>query len=225
MTKLINFYTKFLLVLGNFNFCMAQNFSVSDVNELFELINKSTIIEEFQLEYNDAFVYKLANRDIVLIPNIGNQGIVFFSEQIFDKMVSEKKFPVKDDESIFVKHKKMIENIELNLEDFTLMLESELDCKIPNLSNKEQVNNFSKIVNDYINKNGFKEIVVPLGIAIGEKLRLRINGKWKIEKVYVLNPYFIPYVIDFNNKEHDFWNFLFEQLDNKNLNMSKFIKF
>jgi hypothetical protein len=203
---------------------MGQEYQVMDANELFEIIEQSEIIEEFQLDENEAFVYRLANNKWAIIPNIGNEGILFHTKLAYDKMLATMQFPVKDDNSIFVKHRETLCDVEKHVDDYIQELENLLGVRAPSTENVKELSEFSTKVNEYLKLNGNSKITIPLGIYLCEFLRIKIMGRWKAEKIYVLNPYWVPDITDKKNRQYSTWSLMYEHLEKQNFSMEKFIE-
>lgn len=191
---------------------MAQEYEILSVHSLLDILKnqKQLVLSEEQLEYNKSFVYRLKGDRIVLIPEIGGEGILFHSLDAYQEMVKNHQFPVQDEGSIFEQERGKIKNIQENIPYFITLLSEKL--KVPIVLSDEiyYLSNLTYKIRDYLAKDSLDNIILPLKIFMGELLRRRIHGKWELEKVYTLNPYWIPYVTDSKNQ-----TYLMKVLDNK----------
>src|SRR5690606_35200239 len=122
----------------------------------------------------------------------------------------------KDDNSIFVKHREAFRDVEKHVPDYIQKLQDLLGTKVPGKEDAKEMTEFSNKVNEYVKLHGDRYITVPLGIYLCEFLRVKIKGKWKAEKVYVMNPYWIPDITDKKNRQYPTWSILYEYLERCN---------
>jgi hypothetical protein len=191
---------------------MAQAYEVKNMSEILDIIEIGNAEIEDQVEYNLAVVYKFPDGRIALVPSEGGQqeGILFYDEQAFKEMVESKRFPVKPGNSIFESDKERIKNIESNVSYFVKQLSDTLRLVLDPTLGELQFGDLSEKINEY-GIERWEHIVLPLGVFLGEVLRLKIKGKWKLQTHYSLNLYWTPNITDDNKYTYMLWGKMYDE--------------
>jgi hypothetical protein len=203
---------------------MGQSYKVLSVDKLYAIIKNDTVVEESQIAFNEAFLYKLSNDKFAIIPNVGAEGILFYDSSSLSKMISQRNFPVKNDGSIFEKHRDLMEKIEINYKVYLDQLRDSLNLEILLSDDPVYLKKLSRAINDFIKTRSQEDIFIPLGIFFNELLRNKVKGHWRLEKEYVLNPYFIPYVVDERNHVYSIWLSLDKNLKKNDFSCELFLE-
>lgn len=213
MIKIVFFlFTIFFNTISNI---MAQKkYEVMSVYELINIIREhGGMAETFkqQLDFNDALVNHLINGWITVTPaGRGQQGILFYEDEAFQEMIKKQEFPVDGDGSIFELEKGRVIEIEKNVNYYISLLSEKLDIKLNVLADYQHIEDLSRKIVSYGVKKVEEELFLPLGIFIGEFIRIKIDGKWVLNKEPTMNPYYIPNIINKNNSSYLLWKRLDE---------------
>jgi hypothetical protein len=158
----------------------------------------------------------------VVLPNVGAEGILFYEKGSLENMIIAKKFPVRGDSNYFQLHVLEIIEIEKNVDQYVKQLSDLLKIEVNVSDDPKHLELLSRAINTFLTDNDKEGLFVPLGIFFHELLRKRIAGKWCLEKEYVLNPYYVPYVTDRENRAYRIWPTLVDYLQEKPFSSQKF---
>ena len=194
-----NIFFVFLFYLSSIYLGMSQTqYEIKGVDDLLDIIEVYGIDRgDYEtVEFNSASLFRLPGERLILIPSIGEEGILFNKDSIFVKMLDEKHFPVKDDESLFAVERNRIEKLESNI-DFFIKRLSELTniklTKTDGISNLAVLSEkIEKIKEEIGTDEAYRKLLVCLGIYVGEIVKTRAKSYWNLEKYEVMNPYWIP---------------------------------
>jgi hypothetical protein len=194
---------------------MAQNVKSYEVKEVVWLLNKVdveglSLEDSEQLSFNLAFVYMLKDGKVVIIPSIGEKGLLIQDESSYLEMLNKQHFPVEDDGSFFAPERHQIKEIK---EDVSFYISQLKVLGVHGLPDEQAtlpaLKELSTAINNYGKDRVINEFTVAIGIYLGEIVRRRIEGQWNFERQETLNPYWIPY-IELNDKASvDIWESLF----------------
>lgn len=156
----------------------------------------------YQLETNGAFVYILANKEIVLLPgslSSYENGLIIKNEDVLKAMIKKDHFPIDVvDVYQYEIYKSKLLNLPDSVNENIKTLEKDLNIEISNRSIYDDV--FFKTFNEAIKKVDLKKnknnYILSLSALLGEIIIKNKGGFWKINKEYgVYNPYYIPVVV------------------------------
>jgi len=183
---------------------------LNSIAEEKHLITDST----YQIDYNKAFVTTYKDKTGMLFPgNGGGNGIMFYDMEVMKKMIKEKNFPVKGEGTFWENEKERILHFDKSIAYYCSRL-SELIAYNVHLSNDSlYLKELSRAINKKLKLNEpASNIYQYVGIYIGELLRIKKKGQWKLHPIYTLNIYYIPEIVC-NKTFCNHWNFLFNQME------------
>ena len=174
-----------------------------------------------QIKNNLAFVYKMKDKRFALIPQQGEQAMIFESEKALDKLALLKKYPVGlETNSFYEKHRDLVinmdEGIKVFMKDFFERMEME---PIPLDSHDENdLIRLSGVINEKLKKSQLGEIDLELlGLFMNNFLKNRCEGEleWELVPEHTLNMFYVPWVKRKKTLAHKymFWKAIHEQIE------------
>ena len=223
-------YLIITLLQFNFGIAMGQSFVVKPAEELLKILEQSEIVSDDDIEYNMASVYGLADNRIIVLPNFGTEGILFYDKGSLQKMIDDRKFPVKGTGNVFELYVDDMLQVEKTHQKFIDQLGHLLGMKVEVSDDPKNLDSLSAHVNKFMAGkdkndlfNGKDNLYVPLGIFFHELVRQHIKGTWGLDKEYTLNPYYTPYITDEKNRTYRIWPTLADRLRGKTFYCRKFL--
>lgn len=212
--------TIFIIIFISLTFkIMAQDYSVMDVSQLNIIEDNNKALKEYQLQFNGAVVILLEDGRVLLLPNVGGEGICFKNFDAFEKMKQDGYFPVKGVGDIYEDERERLKNPDSNIQYYLDKLKNKLQLDSISPSDVQEVNKALKKLSKHELEN---EFYIPIGIYLGEILRTKLNGKWASAKQYTMNPYYIPLVQDSLLNCYSFWTAMYKGMRNmKTFNLEK----
>ncbi len=189
-----------------------KEMSTKELNVIAER-NKDMIDTTYQLDYNYASVFIFKNKTALLFPGSGGNGIMFNDTEVMKKMIEEKKFPVKGDGSFWENEKERVLNLDSSIGYYCSRLSELLGYNVRLDSDPRYLKELSKAINQ---KLASKKVDINIyryaAIYIGELIRMKKKGQWKLHPVYTLNVYYIPEIVC-GNTFCDPWSYVINQME------------
>ncbi|MEI9919860.1 MAG: hypothetical protein WDO14_13835 [Bacteroidota bacterium] len=152
---------------------------------------------DYQLETNYAFIYKLHTGQVVLLPSLPTASrprcLVFQDEKCFAECLSIDHFPIENyDKQLEDYDADRLKSIGSNLAYYQGYLNDRYSFNFTELNREIIQSYYQKVLKD---KSSYPYPIIALGALMGELLRLELNGKWVVKKVYgSYNPYYSPLI-------------------------------
>ncbi|MCG2617456.1 hypothetical protein LZZ85_24370 [Terrimonas sp. NA20] len=172
-----------------------------------------------------ATIYRGNSGIYYLMPAVGPYGIKARKE-VLDSILESGVIPIEENPpNPFVKAKNELKKIDENIQFYLSELNSKLDLAITMELLADE--SFYSIINTKVNaldgEDSYRTLFIPLGVVVGEIVRIRENGEWRLNKKYGYNPYFIPYIT--NGKGYFLpWTKLADMLLEKKFDIKKYFK-
>ena len=205
---------------------MNLNYEIMPVKDMF---NDITDRHSQYIDFDPntmAKTYRGNSGSYYLIPAIGPLGIKA-QKEVIDSIIKSGVIPIEEKEPNPFKMEKerlldIPENIDYYVSDLAKKLEIEIrrDEEIDILLYKE-INKKIKALDAGI---AYERYFIPLGVVVGELVRKRVNGEWKVEKRYGYNPYYVPRITDRSNNNYLPWYKLAEMLLKKKFDIGQYIE-
>jgi hypothetical protein len=179
---------------------------------------------DYQLETNNAFIYKLNTGQIVLFPAHptanGAKCLVFRDQTCFDDCVSKDHFPIENyDKQLEDNDPDRLKNIGANINYYQEYLNNRYKLDFTELNRETIQSYYLKVSKD---KSGYPLTVIALGALMGEQLRIELNGTWVVKKNYgPYNPYYSP-LIKSGDKIFQVYDKLYSMIESKTKDSSAF---
>ena len=186
-----------------------ENYEVRPTSELLNLETAIGTKSTFQDKETHAHIYELQNGQYILLPAVGNKGLLINERNTLDHILSTR-IPLED------KHRKpQIEKQQLivslpnsaqdAIREINKVLNTNIDLQNPDFDFDD--------LNQKLRKFGYEkayyELSVELGILLCEFLRKKEDGlEYKLEKRYGYNPYYEAVLIDKNGAKIIPWYYL-----------------
>ena len=172
---------------------MSQSYLIKPKSELKGLIDKIGLQEYFQRKDNKAFVYQLCDEKYILLPITGSKGLLFDNKGEYELTLKDGIIPLTDETNFFEKNQYLIRQIPDSNDRFIEKLEDSLHIHLKfNDFTDEYFNSLSEKIEIYGRKKASQDLYFEFGIYIGEIIRKRRNGDWKLDVEYGINKYFEP---------------------------------
>ncbi len=187
---------------------MIDSFEIKHTDELIEYLKengRTDIFESFdyQLQTNCGWIYELDNGRVVFIENsFTHGGLIFKDKDSFNQIIESDKFPIENpDKDLYEVEIERVKTINKQINFYREHLNNVLKFDFAEVTRDSAQSYLSKIVGRSIKKLTVDIDLVALVAIFGEVARREINGKWVLEKWYgAFNPYFVPKIIDSNDK-------------------------
>lgn len=193
---------------------MAQEYLVLPMTELLTMIEDMHEQFEFSDSVTMAVVYKAKNGKFIIKPAVGIKGLLVNTKADVEAIL-KIGIPIEEDNpNPFQLNQVEIQNIEANvskiLQSMNVILGIETDVKFDHsyiLSINSSIKK-SKALRDLYDKFYFS-----LGVYFGEYIKsLKGGGKWRLQKRFGYNPYYVPVIIGNDGFVYDPWYKLAEFL-------------
>jgi hypothetical protein len=203
---------------------MISSYTIIANRQAIELVLKNNKKKVHDFSSNLATAYQIDNGRFIVVPMNGDKSLLFENSSDYKEFLKHPDFPAPDREPCF-EFRNEIKDIENNLALFAQVLSEELHSEVNRIESKEDIRLLFHTLNEYIkNDNDFYfKGLVPLGVTIGEFLRIKGNLKWQLSPVYAFQPYLIPILSDYNNREFPIWSILEEYLEDKRFDFDNFL--
>lgn len=206
---------------------MAQDYKVMSDVELLAMIDNMNEQFEYYDKGTMAKVFRANNKGFILLPAVGKKGLFAKEQSTIDTILKSGVIPIEDENpSPFTKEKGRLEKIEDNVVYYL----SDLNAKLQlSLTAEEEIDtSFYKVINKQIKslepEEAYQQFFVPLGVVVGEIVRKKVNGEWKLNKLYGYNPYYVPYITIGSNSNYLPWYKLADMLLNKKFDIKRYIE-
>jgi hypothetical protein len=171
---------------------------VSQLNKILHEHSKSWTDFDEQLKTNNAFIYRLSDGKILLLPNHvleTDDGILFQNEVCYSKFLHEDRFPIENPEMTIVeKYQSKVIGFKNNIYDIIQELKNAVGDKDSLSTHFEE--HFLVVLLERSRKKWKTmslENKLNASLALGEYLCRVNNGKWLLLKRYgAFNPYYVP---------------------------------
>jgi hypothetical protein len=214
---------QFLWVLITAIFFMSNNasshlkYKVLSVEELNKIEEAKRIETDtsYIIEYNGAFVTVFKDKTSILAPPVlgGKEGLFFYNVADMDEIIKSRNYPVKGNNSFWEKEKQRVLNFSDEMPYYCSRLTEMLNYKVELNSDKLYLKELSEVVTKKIKvQKDKKKLYNYLSIYIGELLRQRVNGEWKLLPQKALNVYYMPEITK-DDKFCSHWSFIIGQLE------------
>ncbi|WP_128755382.1 hypothetical protein [Aquimarina sediminis] len=160
-------------------------------------------------EFNKANIYELPDNKYLVIPQEpGKYNLLYYSRSELDKHIAEQYFPVNDYEmdDLVEPEKKNIENIAENIHIYIDYIEQKFDIQgsfSDNTSYLLKLKRLDQKIQSYGVSKLLEYDILAIGLYLNEMFRLDTKLIWNLEKVYSLNPYWYPNLVDHNGLKYD----------------------
>ena len=150
----------------------------------------------------------------ILLPPVlgGDEGLYFYNFIDMEKMINSRIYPVKGTQSFWEKEKERVLNFSNEIPHYCSELSKMLEYKVEINNDTAYLYALSKVVNEKLKLKENDTILYNyLAIFIGELLRVKIEGEWKLLPQNSLNVYYIPEI----TKDDEFcnhWSFIINEL-------------
>lgn len=206
---------------------MDQGYEIRPAKELLDLIKNENGNFLYQNEDDMSKVFLINDQRIVWFPGIGRKGILFQNENVM-KAVLENGVPIEEDSfNPFKANQEHLLHLNQHANYWLQVLSEKLGIDI-NVENDDikYYKEISKNVNRFDPDKRYEELFIPLGIFVGEKMKLGTDAQWQLRKEYGYKPYHTPTLMESNDRELNPWYKLFDHLvDKKKFNFETFWKF
>lgn len=195
--------------------------SLDELNKIEEL-KRSETDTTYIVEYNGAFVTVFKDGSSIILPPVlgGNEGLLFDDVGEMKKMIESRIFPVKGNNSFWENERNRVLNFPDSISYYCSKLTKMLNYKVELTHDKVYLKELSKVITDkYKTTSDKRNLRNYVSIYVGELLRQRVNGRWRLAKEMSLNVYFIPEITK-GDTYCDHWNFVIGELE-----MASFIPF
>ena len=168
-----------------------------------------------------ATVYKSNEGKYIIRPAVGLKGLLVSTKADVD-IILKSGIPIEEDKpNPFQANKDIIEDIDSNKDGLFDMMKRELDIQSELNFDAVFIDNISKALNKKKQNDLYAKVFFPLGVYLGEYLRVTKGGKWFLQKRFGYNPYFVPVLVCNDGYTYDPWyklaDFLLKK-SNKDLN-------
>jgi hypothetical protein len=205
---------------------MSLVYEVMPVEKMFDDITdmNNQFIEQDSITL--ATVYKGNSGMYYLMPAVGHYGIKANKETI-DSIIKSGIIPIEPERlNLFEKEKNRLEKINDNVDYYLSDLNEKLQMSLT--TDKEIDTSLYKAINKKVKslepEEAYRQFFVPLGVVVGEIVRKKVNGEWKLNKLYGYNPYYAPYVTIGSNNNYLPWYKLADMLLNKKFDIKRYIE-
>lgn len=147
------------------------------------------------LDYNAVFVTIYKDGTAMLIPPIlgGDEGLFFTDIKAMNDMIAQRVYPVKGTGSFWEKEKARIMDINGSMLYYVSKLSEILNFLVEVKNDSEYLKQLSLVVSKKLkSKRRDRNLENYLAIYIGELIRLRVDGTWKLRKNHTFNVYYYP---------------------------------
>lgn len=190
---------------------------IDDMNEQFEYYDKETM----------AKVFRANNKGFILLPAVGIKGLFAEQQSVLDSIIKSGIIPIEPERlNLFEKERGRLEKINDNVDYYLSDLNEKLQMS---LTTDKEIDTFlykaiNKKVKSLEPEEAYRQFFVPLGVVVGEIVRKKVNGEWKLNKLYGYNPYYAPYVTIGSNNNYLPWYKLADMLLNKKFDIKRYIE-
>jgi len=206
---------------------MGQDYKIMSDRELLAMISDM----DGQFEYYDketmAKVFRANNKGFILLPAVGRKGLFAEQQSVLDSIIKSGVIPLEADKpSPFEKEKSRLAKINDNISYYLTELNSKLQTSLT--TDVEIDTSLYKVINKKIRslepEEAYRQFFIPLGVVMGEIVRKKVNGEWKLDKRYAYNPYYVPYVTIGNDNNYLPWYKLADMLLNRKFDIKRYIE-
>ena len=188
--------------------------SIEELNKI-EKEKRLKTDTSYIVEYNGAFATVFKDRTSILTPPVlgGKEGLFFYNVEDMNAMIASRIYPVKGNGSFWEKEKDRVINFSNEMPYYCSKLTEILNYKVELSNDKSYLKELSNVVTEKLKlKKNNKILCNYLSIYIGELLREKVNGEWKLLPEKALNVYYLPEIIK-DNKFCSHWSFTIGQLE------------
>jgi hypothetical protein len=188
--------------------------SIEDLNRI-EKTKFSQIDTSYIVDYNGAFVTVFKDRTSILRPPVlgGDEGLLFDNVADMNEMIKSRTFPVKGNNSFWAQEKERVLNFSGSIPYYCNRLTELLDFKVELKDDADYLKEFSEVVNKKLKVKGGRNLLYHyLSIYIGEMIRLKVNGEWRLFPQYALNVYYVPEITK-GSQFCSHWNTVIRRLE------------
>lgn len=214
----------FLILIIKSSMVMAQNYKVMLKKDLLNMIDNMNENFVYYDKETQSKIYTSNNREFILLPASGIKGIVAQERSILDSIIKNGIIPIEEEKpNLFQLEKSRLLNLQDNIEYYinTLRIEIQMPLTKDSFKDISKFKEINKKIRSMNAEEAYYKIFIPLGVIIGEIVRDKINGSWKLDKRYGYNPYYVPYIKDDNNRNYLPWYKLADVLLNKKFNLDQ----
>lgn len=194
---------------------------LTELNKIKE--KKQDIIDTVYInDYNAVFVTIFKDGTAILSPPVlgGHEGLFFYDIEAMHAMIASREYPVKGTGTFWEKEKERIEHISTSIPYYCTKLSELLDFKVEVKDDTVYLKELSTVISNKMKaKKQPKYLKIYLSIYIGELIRRRVDGEWKLFTEYAFHIYYIPRVVK-EEKSCDVISFIIGELE-----ITKFMPF
>lgn len=163
---------------------------------------KKLEIDSFYIiDYNGVFVTTFADGTAILLPPVlgEEEGFFFTNKRSMQEMIDARSYPVKGTGSFWEQEKARVINIEYSMAYYCSKLSELLGFSVELKDERVYLKELSMVVGSkFKSKKVDKDLPNYLAVYIGELIRKRVNGEWKLAIENAFNVYYIPEVVKGN---------------------------
>ncbi len=213
---------KFLLLLIAKIFLMSNaschpKYKVLSVKELtkIETNKKQEIDSSYIIDYNGAFVTTFKDKSSIILPPVlgGEEGLLFYDIADMYKMIENKVYPVKGNNSFWEKESLRVLKFPDAINYYCSELSRILNYGVEINNDTAYLGELSRVINTSLGSKKQKSLLYNyLAIYISELLRRKADATWQLMPQKALNVYYIPEIVK-DGKFCTPWSFLIGQLE------------
>jgi hypothetical protein len=141
------------------------------------------------------------------------QGLLFHNVEDMNAMIASRSYPVKGNNTFWEKEKARVLDFTASMPHYCFMLSQMLNFKVELNNDHEYLLQLSQAVTNVLqSKKSNKDTLYGyVAIYIGELLRQKVGGEWKLLPQRALNVYYVPEIAKGNTYCHH-WSFVLNEL-------------
>lgn len=181
-----------------------------------EIAKEKEIKKSYILDYNGAFVTIFRDGSATVRPPVlgENEGLVFYDLDAMNEMIASRSYPVKGNDTFWEKEKERVLHFNDSMPYYCERLSEMLDFKVEFNHDAAYLAQLSEVATKALKGKTKKKDLLRayLTIYIGELLRQKVNGKWRLLPHASLNVYYVPEITK-GNQYCEHWNSVVRQLE------------
>lgn len=173
------------------------------------------IERSYILDYNGAFVTIYRDGSATLRPAVlgGKEGLLFHDLDAMNEMIASRSYPVKGNGGFWENEKARVLKFNQSMPYYLSWLSEMLEFNVEFSSDRSYLAELSAVATKVLgSKKKNKDLLrAYLTIYIGELLRQKVKGEWKLQPQKALNVYYVPEIVK-GNKFCTHWNYVGKRL-------------
>jgi hypothetical protein len=186
-----------------------ENYEVRSTSELLNLETAIGTKSTFQDKETYAHIYELQNGQFILLPAVGNKGLLINERNTLDHILSTR-IPLEDEHrKPHIEKQQLIVGLPNSAKDAIREINKVLNTTIDVQNPGFDIDDLNQKLRKFGCEKAYYELSVELGILLCEALRKKEDGlEYKLEKRYSYNPYYEAVLIDKNGAKIIPWYYL-----------------